>query len=94
MIRPMKKAESELAQAYIQRVRDLRIARGMTQQEMADALGISLERYKKYEHRSVLPPYLLGRFAAVVNRDLGYIVTGRARRSGKNGDSSMGPDNP
>lgn len=90
----MNQAESDLARAYIQRVRDLRIERGMTQQEMADALGISLERYKKYEHRSVLPPYLLGRFAAVVNRDLGYIVTGRARRSEKNGSNPMGSDSP
>jgi transcriptional regulator with XRE-family HTH domain len=73
----MDEAEATLARAYIQRVKELRVARGMTQQEMADALGISLDRYKKYENRSVLPPYLLDRFAAVVNKDITYVVTGR-----------------
>lgn len=86
-IRRMNEAESALAQAYIRRVRDLRIARDFSQKQMADALGISVDRYKKYENRSVLPPYLLDRFAAIVQRDIDYIVTGRARsrrRTSKN----------
>ena len=29
---------------------------------MADSLEIPLERYKKYEHRSLLPHYLVAKF--------------------------------
>jgi transcriptional regulator with XRE-family HTH domain len=76
----MMTPESELRWRYIRRIAELRDARGMTQQEMADALGIPLERYKKYEQRSVLPPWYLDRFAAVIGKDIGFVVTGRTSR--------------
>lgn len=76
--RRMDEAESVLARRYIDRVADLRRARGLTQQEMADALGIPVERYKKYERRSLLPPILIERFAAIVGRDVRFVVTGKA----------------
>lgn len=79
-IRHMDEAESKLAADYIRRVKALREARGMSQREMAAALGISLDRYKKYESRSVLPPYLLDRFAAVTHKPIAYIVTGRVTK--------------
>jgi transcriptional regulator with XRE-family HTH domain len=79
----MAETESELRRQYINRTAELRQARGMTQQEMADALGISLDRYKKYEQRSVLPPYLLPRFAGIVGKDIGFVVTGRVSRGAR-----------
>lgn len=63
--------------ALCQRVRDLRDARGWTQMQMATALDIPYERYKKYETRSPLPHYLLERFALLVGQDLHYVVTGK-----------------
>lgn len=70
--------------AYCQRVQQLRIERGWTQDQMATALGIPLDRYKKYEIRSPLPVYLIERFATIVGRDVEYVVTGKtsARRRG------------
>lgn len=62
---------------FNQRVRALREARGWTQLQMATALGISEERYRKYENRSPLPHDLLERFALITGRSVHYIVTGR-----------------
>ena len=76
----MDEPESMLAREYIERIADYRRRRGLTQAEMAHALGVSLDRYKKYERRSLLPPYLLERFAAIVGRDIAEVVTGRAPR--------------
>lgn len=77
----MDDAESTMRRAYIARVKEARKLTGRTQQEMATALGISLDRYKKYETRSPLPPYLLPRFAAIVGREVDTIMTGRPSRS-------------
>lgn len=63
--------------AFCDRVRALREGKGWTQEQMALALGISAERYRKYEKRSVMALYLLPRFAAIVECDLTYLVTGR-----------------
>lgn len=57
--------------AFCQRTAALRISRGWTQAQMASALGISLDRYKKYEIRTPLPQMLLPRFALLVDRELG-----------------------
>lgn len=74
----MKTGKSAVTSAYIRRVKDLRIARGFTQKQMADALQIPLERYKKYEQRSRLPPELVQPFAAVVGRDVEHVLTGQS----------------
>jgi len=65
---------------YCQRVRALREARGFSQEQMADALGIPADRYRKYEGRSPLPAYLIPRFALIVGRDIEFVVTGRPAR--------------
>ena len=69
--------------AYIRRIKTLREALGWTQEEMATALGVPLERYKKYETRSPLPPYLIERFALVVRREPFFVLTGKAQRPTK-----------
>lgn len=43
---------------------------------MAQMLGIPLENYKKYEKRTILPHYLVDRFAALVGRDISYVMIG------------------
>ncbi|SRR6266581_2819467 len=60
-----------------QRVQELRQARGWTQEQMARALDIPLDRYKKYEVRSPLPPHLIERFAMLVGREISYVLTGK-----------------
>jgi len=46
--------------AYCARVKELRERRGWTAEQMATALGIPADRYRKYETRSPLPAYLGG----------------------------------
>lgn len=70
--------EAEFNDRLCARVARLRDERGWTQAQMATALGVPFERYKKYETRSPLPHYLIPRFAQHVDRDVAYILTGRA----------------
>lgn len=74
-ISAMKQGISAAKAAYISRVKQLRIERGFTQRQMAGALQIPLERYKKYEQRSRLPPELLQPFAAIVGCPVERILT-------------------
>lgn len=48
--------------AFCARTKELRIARGWTQMQMAEALGIEKAAYSKYENRSPLPHWLIPRF--------------------------------
>lgn len=63
--------------AFRERLIAIRESLKWTQADMAQALGISLDRYKKYEIRSKFPPYLYEKLALVTHRELYYIVTGR-----------------
>ncbi len=63
------------------RVHKLRNDRGWTAQQMATALNVPPERYRKYEYRSPLPHYLLGRFALIVGRDIEYLLTGKSSQA-------------
>lgn len=76
--------EAQFNDALCARVKQLREERGWTQEQMATALGVPYDRYRKYEYRSPLPAYLFERFATIVGRDVEYVVTGRsnARRRG------------
>lgn len=82
--------------AFCMRVRELREARGWTQEEMAGHLGIPAERYRKYEALTPkprpMPLYLVPRFASLVGRDIAAVLTGRPearRRPGS--ESNPGP---
>lgn len=69
--------EAQFNEALIARVHRLRNERGWTAEQMATALGVPAERYRKYEYRSLLPHYLIERFALIVGRDVEYILTGK-----------------
>ena len=62
--------------AYCQRVKALRSDKGWTAAQMAKALGIPAERYRKYENRSPLPPYLMERFCLICDVTLNYLISG------------------
>jgi len=66
--------------ALCARVHELRLERGWTAEQMAIALGVSADRYRKYEKRSPLPAYLMERFCLVANCSLEYLLTGKNGR--------------
>lgn len=68
--------EARFVDALCARVHRLRNERGWTAAQMATALGVPAERYRKYEYRSPLPHYLIERFALIVGRDIEYVLTG------------------
>jgi DNA-binding XRE family transcriptional regulator len=80
--------EQEFNEAFIARVKRLREERGWTSEQMATALGIPAERYRKYEYRTPLPQYLIEPFAIVVDRDVHYLLTGKATET-KRAPSSL-----
>jgi hypothetical protein len=69
--------EAEFNDAYCARVKRLREERGWTADQMATALGIPPDRYRKYEVRSPLPGYLVERFALVVDRSVSFVLMGK-----------------
>ena len=72
--------EAAFNEALCRRVHKLRNDRGWTAEQMATALGVPPERYRKYEYRSPLPQYLVERFALIVERDIEYVLTGKSSR--------------
>lgn len=69
--------EARFNDALCSRVHRLRNERGWTAAQMATALGVPPDRYRKYEYRSPMPHYLLERFALIVGRDIEYVLTGK-----------------
>lgn len=76
---PETLAAKAFNQALLDRVKRLREGRNLTAEEMAIALDIPPERYRKYESRSPMPHYLIERFALIVGRDVEYILTGKLK---------------
>ncbi len=76
--------ELSFNKALLDRVRGIRAAKGWSAEEMAMALGIPAERYRKYEKRSPIPHYLIPRLALISGRSAEWILTGKeTRASGK-----------
>lgn len=70
-------AEKSFNAALRKRLRDLRERRGLTQSQMATALGIETDRYRKYETRSMIPAFYLLRAAIICGASVEYLVTGQ-----------------
>jgi len=62
--------------ALITRVKALRKAIGLSQDDMARILEISRENLNQYEQRGGLPAYLFELFARITGSDLRFLVTG------------------
>lgn len=71
---------ADFFQGFYARVRAARIARGLTQAEMAQALSIGSEAYRAYEKRTPLPHNLIIPFARITGVEIEYLFTGRSRR--------------
>lgn len=64
---------------YCGRVKRFREETRMTAADMAGLLDIPPDRYRKYESRSPLPPYLVAKFCRVVGCDLEHLLLGKPR---------------
>lgn len=62
------------------RLKDLREELRYTQDQMADALGLSKATYQKYEDRSKFPLHKLYQLALVTHQSLEFILTGKKRK--------------
>lgn len=62
---------------YCARLKAARDQRGWTAEQMATALGIPPDRYRKYEFRSPMPVYLIERFCIIAGIDIVFLVTGK-----------------
>jgi transcriptional regulator with XRE-family HTH domain len=72
--------ESLFNSSLVARVKALREEKGWSAEQMATALGVPAERYRKYESRSPLPQYLIQRFALIVDRSVEFILTGKDKK--------------
>ncbi|TIR87335.1 MAG: helix-turn-helix transcriptional regulator [Mesorhizobium sp.] len=72
--------EAAFNEALCARVALWRKEKGWTAEQMAIALGIPPDRYRKYESRSPLPAYLMERFCLICEADLENLLLGKARR--------------
>jgi transcriptional regulator with XRE-family HTH domain len=81
--------EARFNEAFCARVHTLRNERGYTSAQMATALGVPAERYRKYEYRSPMPSYLVERFSLIVGCDVGYLLTGKPLRSRKSAENEQ-----
>lgn len=69
---------TEYREAFVARVKSARVALGMSQQQMADALGIPQDHYKHFEGRSVMPTHLVAKFCEITGMDPWYMLTGQS----------------
>ena len=61
------------------RVKKWREEKGITAAEMALALGVPAERYRKYETRSPIPAYLMHKFCIICDASLDNLLLGTPR---------------
>lgn len=80
----MSLANDDLRRSIGRRLKQLRVALGHTQEEMAHALGIRAPRYSKYEiGRSEAPYEVLMKLARLANVSLDYLVAGKEAQAAR-----------
>jgi transcriptional regulator with XRE-family HTH domain len=77
---------AEFEELFVARTKALRVHAGMTAQQMATALGVPFERYKKYESRTPLPHELIEQFALITRVSVEFVMTGRRVGAGPHPD--------
>ena len=71
---------SKFNQSLCDRLKRARSDANYTQEEFAQMLGISVERYRKYENRSPLPVYLIPEVCEILGLDSWFVLTGQGKR--------------
>lgn len=79
---PMANASAYKA-AFMERIRDARTARGLTQEGIAILLGITQDTYKQYETRSYLPHQLVPRFCLACGIDPAWLFDADGKLAAK-----------
>ena len=74
-----KTMKRQLDQALIERVIKARVASGMTQQEVADGMGVPQDYYKHWELKRVMPHFRIPSFCIVVRVEDGWLISGRGQ---------------
>jgi transcriptional regulator with XRE-family HTH domain len=69
--------EREYYENFRARLKAARLSLGWTQSQMATALGMEYESFKKCESRDRFPLHLIERLALVTQRPIEFWVTGR-----------------
>lgn len=72
-------AKSAYKTDFIRRTKEARKARGYSQEELSELLGIDQPKYSKYETRSYLPHDLIPRFCLACGADPAWLFTGKGR---------------
>lgn len=73
-------SSTEFKRAFIARIKAARKAKGATQAQMAEMLGLERQdHYKQYEGRSLLPHHLVLKFCMICDIDPTYLYTGQGR---------------
>src|SRR5579863_7313989 len=90
------KRPAPYTELFCARVRRAREAKHWTQQQAADALRVSQDRYRKWETAVLMPLPLIEPFCLIMGLDIGYLVTGhrrgdRRRRRGSEGAGGVNP---
>ena len=71
-----KVSKSAHKASFVQRTQIAREHRGMSQDEMAAALGTTKSPYAKYESRSYMPQHLIATFVAITGESFEWLHTG------------------
>jgi len=69
---------SKFVADFVGRVRQIREALGKDPKEMAELMGVSLDKWRKYEKRTPLPHDLIPRFCRLTGVDIWYLFTGES----------------
>lgn len=76
---PQQLTETAFRAAFRARVKQAREARDLTQEQVAELLGIKQGKYKQYETRSLLPHSHIARFILICGIDFDWLYTGKGR---------------
>lgn len=68
-------SDSEFKRLFLARTRAARLKSKLTQEQMADALGVEQSKYSKYEVRTVLPHHLIIPFCSLCEVSLPWLFT-------------------
>jgi hypothetical protein len=63
------------------RVKESRVAAKLKQWQIAEALGMTQDKYKQYETRSLLPHHLIGRFCVICHINPEWLITGHGQKA-------------
>ena len=66
--------------AFTERVKAARIATGMKQWQIAEAIGVPQDHYKHWEKSRLMPHHLIRRFCLVCRVDPDWLMTGRGAK--------------